>query len=41
MNYISNVNIEKIGNAKNPSLVYYNFDIINSKTSRRRIIKRP
>jgi hypothetical protein len=30
--YIQNVNIDKIGDTKNPSMVYYNFDIINSKT---------
>jgi hypothetical protein len=29
---ISNINIEKMGESKNPMLVYYNFDIINSKT---------
>jgi hypothetical protein len=41
MNYISNVNIEKIGNAKNPSLVYYNFDIINSKTVDEGLLRDP
>jgi hypothetical protein len=30
--YIQNVNMDKIGDAKNPMLVYYNFDIINAKT---------
>jgi len=30
--YIQNVNMEKQGDSKNPAMVYYNFDIINSRT---------
>lgn len=29
---ITNVNLEKLGDSKNPMMVYYNFDIINGKT---------
>jgi len=39
--YIQNINIEKLGDSKNPALVYYNFDIINSRTVDEGLLRDP